>query len=192
MLPKPSGTSATALIVDVQHDRIAGRFKPQHGGGEEIARNGLDDILGESAKPAAAICPAASRVVLEDDLVLAEFAGLEMRLGIGQAPAARQRQIKRAADDFSARLPRMTRSWCAARDTAFFQIMPEAHCGGVRAAPFAFEGFNLGVGVGVAGIKAAPCTKTAAEAEGKIADFADRPGRIRPRASPHAAISSTQ
>ena len=41
-------------------DRIAGGLKPYHGGGEEIAGDGLHDIFGKCAVPAALIGPAAA------------------------------------------------------------------------------------------------------------------------------------
>ena len=116
-----------------------------------------------------------------------------MRFGISQAPAARQCQIKRAVDCFGAEIAEDDALRGAQRATqAIFQIMPEAHRGGVRAAPFTFEGFDLVVGVGVAGIESGAKHQDRRRSRRQDRRLCQPPWRLRPRASPRAAISSTQ
>jgi hypothetical protein len=52
------------LVVDGEHDRLAGRFQAQHGGGQQVACGCLHRILDQGAVPSAVIGPAAPGIVL--------------------------------------------------------------------------------------------------------------------------------
>lgn len=65
------------LVVDVQHDRIAGGLKPEQRCGKQIAGHPLDGILYPGAGPGTVTVPAidklAAAVVLEDHNGLSVF-----------------------------------------------------------------------------------------------------------------------
>ena len=127
--------------------------------------------------PAAVIVPAAARIVLEHDLRGAvEFTRHKPRLRIGQAPAARQREIERAVfkrADERAQLDRLPRSHGAAHGR--LERTPEVDRFLVRRAPFALEAFDLIVAMAVAAIEFAPGAEPAAVTERKIAGFSGLP-----------------
>jgi hypothetical protein len=136
---------------------------------QQVARGALHHVFSEAAVLGGDVVPTAVRVVFEHDLRRAgEFPRHDLRLGIGNSPAARQHDAERSALELEGEIAE--RAALTDADRTFgcaLQAAPESRRGRVRLAPALNESVDLLVGVFVS-VEPPPGAERAAEAQGEI------------------------
>jgi hypothetical protein len=166
---------ADDLVVNMQDDGIAGGFKTQHRGREQIARDRRDRVLHQRAVPGIGIAPGAGGIVFVADVAGAlELTWRRARFRKCQTAAGRQRHEQGAAlhveGDALVERDRFPGVDAAVRRA--LERVPEPDGGGVASPKLILEAFHLGVGIGVGGIEPAPGVESTAEAEGQVVGLA--------------------
>ncbi len=158
------------LVMDMQDDRVAGGFNPQHCFSEQIASNTADDVL--NPKPAVCALAVAARFELSEPVVaeynvLLPFIADDVRLRVRELASTRQLQLKERAvaleGDGTAADNAAALAYCGPGRT--IDVVPKALDPWVRGAPISLELLYFGVGETVR-LELPPRSQTAAVSEG--------------------------